>query len=141
MRTFIEPERAIWDEITSRTLSDDSAVESRVREIVDAVRAGGDSTIKRLAREIDGIEISSISLLQDEIDLGAESVPGSLQESIRIAAENISAFHKAQMPAVVDIETAPGVRCVQKAVPLDHLLLLIHLILLYFFCLDCNLYC
>lgn len=118
MRTFIEPERAIWDEITSRTLSDDSAVESRVREIVDAVRAGGDSTIKRLAREIDGIEISSISLLQDEIDLGAESVPGSLQESIRIAAENISAFHKAQMPAVVDIETAPGVRCVQKAVPI-----------------------
>ena len=39
-------------------------------------------------------------------------------DAIRRAAANISAFHSAQLRPDIDIETMPGIRCVQRAVPI-----------------------
>ena len=37
---------------------------------------------------------------------------------LRAAKANIEAFHRAQLPQEVRIETMPGVRCMQRAVPI-----------------------
>jgi histidinol dehydrogenase len=45
-------------------------------------------------------------------------VPEELKAAVKAAYSNIRKFHEAQMPKVVDVETCPGVRCIQKAVPI-----------------------
>ena len=48
----------------------------------------------------------------------AALIPAALKEALAAAKANIETFHRAQLPPEVDIETMPGVRCVQRAVPI-----------------------
>ena len=46
----------------------------------------------------------------------AKAVSPQLKAALEQAKANIEAFHRAQLPAQVEVETMPGVRCVQRAV-------------------------
>ena len=54
MKLYINPNREEWPAIVSRRISSDEAVESRVVEILDKVRTGGDAALRELAQAIDG---------------------------------------------------------------------------------------
>ncbi|MGN0202509.1 MAG: histidinol dehydrogenase [Candidatus Cryptobacteroides sp.] len=118
---YIEPSRSRWPEITRRAMEDDSDIEASVREILDAVRRGGDSALIEYENRFDraGFACGGDLKVGEEEFLRAESlVPDELKASISAALENIRLFHSAQMPPTVDLETSPGVRCIRKAVPL-----------------------
>ncbi len=118
IRIVRNPVRSEWDALLSRASSDDSAVRSRVEAILARVRAEGDSALRALALEIDGAALESIAVSGEEI-LEAEALVGNeLKEALAVAAGNIRRFHEAQIPGGVDLETMPGVRCMQRAVPL-----------------------
>ena len=42
-----------------------------------------------------------------------------MKNAIRIAAENITKFHNAQVPEIISIETTKGITCWQNAVPIE----------------------
>ncbi len=117
MRTVIYPSRETWKDLCGRKAADYSAVAPRVEAILQAVESEGDAALVRLMKEIDRVD-ASIPVSEQEIAEAAEAVSPAVREAIGIARENIMAFHRAQLPAEVRVETRPGVVCVQRPVPI-----------------------
>lgn len=119
MNIIINPERKEWTALTARNIpADDPQVTEAVERIVAGVREGGDKALIDYARQFDGAEIDSLLVSDEEIAEAIARVPAEVARAIDSAAANISAFHRAQLPAPVEVETAPGVRCLQRAVPI-----------------------
>ncbi|MGB7216118.1 MAG: histidinol dehydrogenase, partial [Gammaproteobacteria bacterium] len=104
--------------LTRPALADDAALKARVAEIVAEVRRDGDAALRRLTRTIDGIEIDAVEVSKDEIDAAERALSPAQRNAIRAAAANIEAFHRAQLPADLEVETAPGVRCERISRPI-----------------------
>ncbi len=120
LELFIRPARAEWPSLTIRAkASAGPEVTRRVSEILDRVRRDGDSAIRELAREIDHVELDSLRVSEAEIEAAGNVVPDDVKAAIETAISNISAFHRAQMPSEIVVETSPGVTCIQRPVPIE----------------------
>lgn len=120
MNIIINPERKEWTALTARNIpADDPQVTEAVERIVAGVREGGDKALRDYSRQFDGAEIDSLLVSDEEIAEAIARVPAEVARAIDSAAANISAFHRAQLPAPVEVETAPGVRCMQRTVPIQ----------------------
>ncbi len=119
MKVIVNPERRDWDEITRRALPDDQAIGARVEKIIARVRKEGDWALTELAREIDGVELTRVDVGMDQIEAAAGLVDEDLKKAIEMSVANVRRFHEAQLSKGVDIETMPGVRCVQRNVPVQ----------------------
>jgi histidinol dehydrogenase len=117
--TYINPPKEDWQELTLRAANNEEDITSRVEEIVRSVRSGGDGALREITARIEGREAGNFEASEAEFEHAATQVPPELREAIEAAAANIRRFHEAQRPAGIDIETAPGVRCVQRAVPIQ----------------------
>ncbi len=119
MEIIINPGRDEWNRLTERNIpADDPQVTRAVEEIVATVARDGDKALIDYAARFDGAELTCIEIDPAEIAAAVDSVAPDVRKAIDHAAENIASFHKAQLPAEVEVMTAPGVRCVQRAVPL-----------------------
>lgn len=120
METIVNPDPRQWDALLRRPQIDRSVIGPRVHAILEAVREEGDAALLRLTEQIDGVKLSSVEVMPDEIAEAARLVPDGLKWAIAAAARNIETFHAAQRSEPVEVETAPGVRCLQRAVPIRH---------------------
>ena len=118
MELFINPARERWETLCRRPASDNPVVRQRVESILQHVREQGDEALRALSLEIDGRTLDAIEVAQAEIDRAAQSVSPAVKAAVADAAHNIRAFHEAQQPREVSVETAPGVRCIQRPVPI-----------------------
>lgn len=118
IRIYENPPRRQWSELQQRNSSDDDRISERVGEIIGRVREEGDRALFELARQIDGVELATLRVSEQEIAEAASAVPDEVRQAIGKAIGNIRRFHEAQRPAPVDIETSEGVRCCQRAVPI-----------------------
>ena len=118
IRIYENPPRRQWSELQQRNSSDDDRISERVGEIIGRVREEGDRALFELARQIDGVELATLRVSEQEISEAASAVPEEVRQAIGKAIGNIRRFHEAQRPAPVDIETTEGVRCCQRAVPI-----------------------
>lgn len=122
LERFIEPSRCEWKALVQRASDNDSDIEESVRSILEEVRRDSDEALLRFENRFDCAGFTDASQMEvslEEIKEAEAAVPQDLKDAIRAAYSNIRKFHEAQMPQVVDVETAPGVRCVQKAVPVQ----------------------
>ena len=117
MRIIVNPPRSEWDALTRRQGVDYEGIRPRVEAILNAVESEGDVALKRLRRDIDGVD-AALEVTDVEIDAACRAVPEAVAEAIRTAKTNIEAFHRAQMPREIRVETAPGVVCIQRPVPI-----------------------
>ena len=116
MNIFVNPPRGEWVELCRRAEQDNSLIAERVQAIVDRVAREGDAALKALARDIDGVELCSLKVPEEEFVEAAEKVSPEVKEAVEVAIKNISAFHTAQLPREVRVETQPGVVCIQRPV-------------------------
>ncbi|PSJ47921.1 histidinol dehydrogenase [Zobellella endophytica] len=93
--------------------------DAQVADIINKVRAGGDATLLQLTRDLDKAERRSLRLSEQEIDAAAGRVSEELKAAIELAIGNISAFHRAQVPAPISLDTQPGVRCELHFQPIE----------------------
>lgn len=120
MKKYINPEKSLWPQLTERVTTDDAVIEARVAAIIDRVRADGDKALKELSAEIDKVDLSvGVEVTGEEIAAARAEVPENLKQAVAQAYSNIYAFHAAQRFEPVEVETVPGVRCIQKAVPVQ----------------------
>lgn len=119
MEILNNPSRDTWDALTERNIPNDAAIEESVREIVSTVKAQGDEALRTYARKFDGAEITEIEISEAERQAATAKVAENVKRAIATAAKNIAAFHAAQRPAPVEVETAKGVCCYQRAVPIQ----------------------
>lgn len=120
MKKYINPEKSLWPQLTERVTTDDAVIEERVKAILECVRTDGDKALKELSAEIDKVDLSAgIEVTGEEIAAARAEVPEDLKQAVAQAYRNIYAFHAAQRFEPVEVETVPGVRCIQKAVPVQ----------------------
>ena len=119
MNIFVNPPRNEWDALCRRGGNDNAAVLDIVTGILEDVKTKGDSAIRELAARIDGVELDDLRVSQAEINEAAASISPELKEAIAQAIANIEAFHAAQLPKEITVETMPGVTCIQRPVPID----------------------
>ena len=118
LQTYISPDRTQWPSLMQRATDDDSVIENRVRTILERVRQGGDEALRAITTEIDGRCPESLQVSETEFAEAEALVSDELKAAIRQAADNISAFHRAQQVPVVDVHTMPGVHCRRRVVPI-----------------------
>lgn len=119
MEIVKNPPRSVWKELCERNIPSDDEIEKSVASIIRNVKENGDAALKGYARDFDGYEGDTLLVSDDEMEAAASRVKPEVADAIRQAAENISEFHKAQMPEPVEVETIPGVRCMQRAVAIS----------------------
>ncbi|MFI5345151.1 MAG: histidinol dehydrogenase [Elusimicrobiota bacterium] len=105
--------------VSRPALVPDAERRARVADILRAVKSEGDSAVREYTRRFDKADISSLAVSSEEIERAWESADPKVRAALVSAAGRIEAFHKAQLPAPVAVETAPGVLCERRWVPLD----------------------
>ncbi len=99
------------DQLCLRQLEDDASIKSRVQEIVETVRTGGDQAITAYALQFDKVNLDRLYLDKTELETIAASIPVEAKTAIDTAYENIKKFHAAQIQQEPALETMPGVTC------------------------------
>ena len=120
MEILTNPPREQWPMLTRRALADEKdRVSEIVADIMARVRTEGDKAIIDLEHRFTGADLQELRVSETEIDEAEANVPQELKEAIALAVRNIESFHKAQIHKAVEVETAPGVSCWQRSVPID----------------------
>lgn len=119
MKIYCNPKESEWEGLCSRAQAGDSSVLEAAREILEKVKAGGDAAIRELALKIDGFCPERLEVSPEELESAAGKVGEVLKSAIENAIANITAFHKAQAPQEIRVETAPGVTCIQRPVAIQ----------------------
>ena len=119
MRIVEYPARESWQELLQRPALSSESLYDTVKEVLEQVLAGGDRTIRELEKRFDKVELNDLQVSESKIAQAENLISDELKESIRTAAANIARFHRAQLPELSAIETTPGVKCWQKAVPIQ----------------------
>jgi histidinol dehydrogenase len=91
---------------------------AKVREIIAAVRKGGDDELRRLTARLDGVELTDLQVGSDEIASARENVTESARRAMAVAIENVRRFHAAQRNTPIRVETTPGVVCERVTRPI-----------------------
>jgi histidinol dehydrogenase len=90
-----------------------------VARIIEQVRADGDVTLRALTRRFDGVEISDITVSEQEFRSKVEALSDNVKDAIVEAYSRIRAFHIATMPQAVKLATAAGVVCERVPIAMD----------------------
>lgn len=119
MKIIEEPQRGQWAQLAGRSTELKESIEKRVSGILSEVRTSGDIALYELTQKIDGVFLKSLYLDREFIDNSKNLIEQELKNAIDIAAENIERFHRAQVSVDIDIITTPGVRCIQRSLPIE----------------------
>ncbi len=119
METLRYPTTDQWPALCQRALASQVAeVKAIVSDIISNVRQHGDKAIAEYEQRFTGATLSSLKVSEEEIIESESLISPDLQQAIVLANENISRFHSAQIMQSIIVETAPGIKCTQKSVPI-----------------------
>lgn len=107
--------------LLTRTETDLSSFTEKVKPIVAAVRAEGDTALARFAQQFDKAPVTAETLAATDADFARaeQTLAPSMREAMGFAAESIIAFHHAQMPETQWMkELRPGVFAGDRTTPI-----------------------
>ena len=119
MTIYQYPQRSEWADIIKRPTFDNSQLRDLVTNLLDDIRREGDAMIRQLEAQFDHCQLADIQVSDDEFKEASQNISEDLAYAIRQAAHNISRFHESQRCLSYKVETQPGVKCWQKAIPID----------------------
>ncbi|RMF97357.1 MAG: histidinol dehydrogenase [Gammaproteobacteria bacterium] len=93
--------------------------EARVAALIDEVRRDGDSALRRLTAEFDGVQLDELHVSETEVAEARAALPEAALAAIETAMANVESFHRAQASAPLRVETAPGVVCERLVRPIE----------------------
>lgn len=105
-------------EIISRQIADESAVEQAVEEIISQVRRVGDYALFDCCRRFDGVELAELAVSEQEILEAKQAVGEEFYMILRKAAQNIYDFHIRQKREGFMFTKADGQVLGQRILPL-----------------------
>jgi histidinol dehydrogenase len=119
MKRILHPDRKEWSYFLKRPYIDNASVVATVQGIIEGVKREGDAALLAFSKKFDGVVLSELSVIESEIRAAESVVSDDLKQAIQHAKKNIETFHQAQHTAPVVVETAPGITCWQKSVPIE----------------------
>ena len=97
----------------------DSNIAAAVSGIISQVREGGDDAVRRLGEQFDGVRLQQLEVGPEEWSGAEAGVDVELLQAMDEAIARIEKFHSAGMPTVLSMETAPGLRCEARYLPIS----------------------
>ncbi len=90
-----------------------------VGSIISRVRKDGDAALRELGEKYDGVNLEQLEVTPDEWAEAESLVDPLVLQAMDEAISRIRAFHLAGTPAPVSMETAPGLRCEARYLPIS----------------------
>ena len=90
-----------------------------VTGVLDDIKKRGDIAIFDYEERFDHVRLSTLTISDDEINEAWENIDRSLRDAILLAHDNIRIFHESQKFKRQKVQTAEGVTCWQKSVPIQ----------------------
>ena len=85
-----------------------------VQPILDDIKNNGKKSVLEYAQKFDGFVGKQIRVSENEIRKSSDLVMSSFKNAVKQAANNITKFHKMQLPKKYKIETMPGIKCARE---------------------------
>ena len=85
-----------------------------VQPILDDIKNNGKKSVLEYAQKFDGFVGKQIRVSENEIRKSSDLVTSSFKNAVKQAANNITKFHKMQLPKKYKIETIPGIKCARE---------------------------
>lgn len=119
MTIYRYPSKDSWQELLKRPSIDISLLDGKIIPIIEEVRKNGDKAVRKFTSQFDNAAIEKLQVTSQENYFALNQIGSELFDAIKLAAANITAFHKKQVQPVEKIETMPGVLCWRKNVPIE----------------------
>lgn len=119
MKIYIFPSEQELSEVVKRPTKDAKDLTSIVSAVLNRIKDEGDAAVIDYERQFDHVELSALAVTPEEFDAAEALVSPELRAALQQARDNIARFHEAQRFAGIDVETAPGVRCWQRSMPIE----------------------
>ncbi len=117
MRIIDAKNRRQLEALVARDARADAAFDKNVRDIVSAVRRGGDKVLARFAEQFDNAS-EPLEVTKAEMRDYAALVAPDVRRAIKTAARNIAKVAFRQIPKHWDVSVVPGVSIEQRVEPL-----------------------
>lgn len=119
MKNYITPNKDQWASLIKRPKLNQDELTDAVSSIINNVKSNGDQALLKYTSTFDGVRLNSLVVSENEIQSAIKQITDELKQAIKIALDNIAAFHKSQELKEENIETMPGVRCWRKSVAIE----------------------
>lgn len=117
MKTYINPDKKLWDGLCERPEIDSRDIDALVNDVFRSVKELGDKALFKYALEFDKLELNSLSFPVRNID--ELDIDPNLAKAIQVAAGNIKRFHANQKLQESSVETITGVECWREQRPIQ----------------------
>ena len=97
----------------------DPAVMQVVTQLIADVRARGDAALREQARRFDNADNLTLEVPRTLWREALERMDAPVRDGLQMAARNIATFHRAQIPAPLEIEPIPGLKLGRRVEALD----------------------
>ncbi len=108
-----------FDRLLARNTDPSRDIQLSVMDIIENVKANGDTALKKYAEKWDRVQLKQLHLAADEIEVLASSIGREQQRALEMAFANIYRFHETQLRKERSIETMPGVKCWREPRPIE----------------------
>jgi len=119
MKIINYPSESEWPAILARPVYDTTELNGIVSGVLQSIQNRGDEAVREYELKFDQVVLKDLQVSESEFTDAESIVTKELKQAIKLAKQNISAFHAAQDVPLPKIETVPGVICWQKAVAIE----------------------
>ena len=119
MQKILYPQPNEWPLLTERPHIDTTQLTETVLAVLNDILRDGDDAVRRYEEKFDHVVLDQLLVSEEEMQEAEQLVSADLKDALILAHRNIAKFHEAQRFEAIEVETAPGVRCWQKSMPIE----------------------
>lgn len=95
-------------------LLDDQTTRAQASRIIATVRQDGDTALLDFAKQFESCDLGTLKVSEREFVDAESALRPAASDAIDTAISNVQRFHEAQLPAEIDMQVSPGVRCERR---------------------------
>lgn len=115
----VKDEKKLRAWLDERSQEINPEVVGKAAEILNRVRKEGDAALIDYTQRFDGVSIQNFRVSEEELDEAEAKCDASFKEAMRLAAQNIETFHKAQLPQSYLLQKDRGIYLGERVIPLS----------------------
>src|SRR5829696_7121279 len=97
MTIYKFPKKEMWPHLLTRPVIDHSVIDDKVNVIFNEVKKNGDKALRKFTSEFDKADIQKLEVSDQEKYFALNQVDPLVFDAIKLAAQNITVFHKKQL--------------------------------------------
>lgn len=106
------------DALVAREGVDLADAMEKVKPVIEAVKAGGDTAVRKFAAKLDGFRGGPLTVPKSRLGSAGKRIPWGLTASLALSKKRIEAFHKRQLLKPFEFRDGCGYYG-QRVIPLD----------------------